>query len=292
MKRLIVGMLMCLVLVSSHESKGDDYMKVGEYSAYFKDGELAVRFPIEWEEDGSDVKIWMDLAGKVPKTPSVMPYDSRHRARAKLSTFFTAIFDGAQLVAGKTYDLHVKVEYLANNGSTRVASDRLTIIIPKPDESFRVDRFGRVKPEKQPPQGSTDRSNLGRSAGPIGPPDLTMKGKDFVRVKTVKTAGGTEYNYTVRAQDDIINSFMLEIQAPVQVTGTPQGWLVIPQRNLPSDHPAGIIPPISWMTKDSAIQPRKQLNFTVVGSDKRTNVPFFVQGSGKVTSGLIEGPGN
>src|SRR5207249_3714445 len=117
-----------------------------EYSAQNEGGDLRIQFPIRWEDNGSDVKVWMDLSGKAPKSPPVMPYESRRPARAKRSTFFGAVFDAAQFVPGKTYDLNVKVEYVAD-GRTRIATDRLNVVVPETGASRRADRFGKERTE-------------------------------------------------------------------------------------------------------------------------------------------------
>jgi hypothetical protein len=302
MKPLIIIGLICLIgLIDSSELKGDIYMKIGEYSVKSENEELHVQFPINWEENGSDVKVWMDLGGKAPKSPPVMPYESRRSARAKGFTFFGATWDVQSFVPGQTYNLTVKIEYVSGNGSIRVDSARLSVVVPRPGEVLRADRLGNRRAEsldqraadmqlKQQKQKRTDNvpTSMGMSREIDSPPtkDLSMKADMLVR--TSKTSSGTEYHYTIRNNDTdghVVAHFQLEFFSSVEVTGTPKGWRLLQRQGGGG---------VAWFAiQDNGILSGKQLNgFRMVGSNNRTNIRYFLQGGGKVASGLIEGPGN
>ena len=222
----------------------------------------------------------MDLEGQPPKQPPVMPYKFRRlEVRQNTSSQMRAVFDGQSFAAGKTYNLNIKIKYLSPNG-VREDTARVSILVPQEGEIGRADRAGgRWQAEKRA-GGPKSPSSMGQSAD-ADKQDPRMKGANLIRLRTAKASGGTEYNYTLRAQDSIIDKFILEKKEPIQVTGTPKGWIVLPNQ----EHT------ITWMTKDG-IQPGKQLNgFAVVGSNDRTNLTFMLQGPGKAASGLIEGPG-
>src|SRR5215468_10878596 len=110
--------------------KGDDYMRIDRYKAHSTERGLEVDIPIRWRADGTDLVIWLDLDGRAPKSPPVMPFELKgRRARKGYITHGGALFDSSLLTPGNTYPLNVRVEFVGSDGKTVTDSQTVNVTV-------------------------------------------------------------------------------------------------------------------------------------------------------------------